>query len=336
MQLNDIRIDSPQVQAVGSKRRTGGVVFGADNSKLKLGAHIYLWTERWADSEVGLCAHAHTLGLDALELSLGLDVTFSSALTRQAAEDAGIDLLVGPGGTWPDGADLSDDDPVNRQIALDFHRGIIDQAAEIGAVAYAGALYGRPGKVLRRRPPADEMPRAAEGLAQLAAHAEFRGISLAIEPMSRFRSHLCNTPAQALQLLALAGSPANLHVLLDTYHLITEVRDYAAAIRSVDRNLWGLHASENDRGVPGSGLVPWQHVFSALRETPCVYVGLESYNTGANVGDFSWRRGMFQELCPDGDAFVRAGVAFLRGQLMSGTEDISGARIAAANSLPPS
>lgn len=282
---------------------------------MKLGAHIYLWTERWADSEVGLCARARALGLDLLELSVGLDVKFAPALTRRAAADAGIGLLVGPGGAWPEGADLSADDPAYRRAALEFHRSIIDQAAELGAVAYAGALYGRPGKVLRRRPPADELPRAAEGLAQLAAHAQARGVVLVIEPMSRFRSHVCNTPAQALHLLALAGAPANLRVLLDTYHLVTEVRDYAAAIRSVGQNLWGLHACENDRGVPGGGLVPWGKIFPALRETPCAYVGLEGYNTGVATGDFGWRRGMFQDVCPDGDAFVRAGVAFIRGQL---------------------
>ncbi len=74
----------------------------------------------------------------------------------------------------PDGADLSDDDPANRRAALDFHRGIINQTAELGAVAYCGALYGRPGKGLRRRPPADEFPRTAEGLHMLAEHAQKR------------------------------------------------------------------------------------------------------------------------------------------------------------------
>jgi hypothetical protein len=62
---------------------------------MKLGAHIYLWTERWSDAETGLLERARGLGLDALELSLGLDVKFSTALTRRAAEAAGMNLLVG-------------------------------------------------------------------------------------------------------------------------------------------------------------------------------------------------------------------------------------------------
>ena len=279
---------------------------------MKIGAHIYLWTERWSDSEVGLLDRARGLGLDAIELSVGLDVHFSAALTRRTAEANGLMLLVGPGGAWPDGADLSDDDPVNRRRAREFHQGIVDQTAELGAVAYAGALYGRPGKVLKRRPPPDEQSRTAEGLHALAEYAQRAGVKIVLEPMSRFRSHVVNTPRQMLNLVNTAAHP-NLHILLDTYHLVTEVRDFAADIRAVGDRLWGLHACENDRGVPGGGLIPWPAVFGALPATQCAYVGFEGYNTG--LGDFGWRRGIFQNVCPDGDAFVRQAIAFTRQHL---------------------
>ncbi|MDB6170298.1 MAG: hypothetical protein JWM88_3162 [Verrucomicrobia bacterium] len=279
---------------------------------MKLGAHIFLWTQRWADSEIFLFERARSLGLELLEVSLGLDAKFSASAARRAADAADVGIVVSPGGEWPAGADLSDDDPVNRRSAAEFHTRLIDQAADLGAVAYAGAIYGRPGKVLRRRPPPDEFRRAADGLHALADHAAKAQVKLVIEPMSRFRSHVVNTPAQAMELLALADH-ANLFVLLDTYHLVTEVRDYAAAIRLVGDRLWGLHACENDRGVPGGGLLPWPQIFSALQETRAEYVGFESYNTG--IGDFGFQRGMFQDVCPDGDAFVRAAVSFTRKHL---------------------
>ena len=40
------------------------------------------------------------------------------------------------------------------------------------------------------------------------------------------------------------------------------------------------------------------------------YVALEGYNSG--IGDFAFERGMFHNVCPDGPAFVRQGIGFLR------------------------
>ena len=131
--------------------------------------------------------------------------------------------------------------------------------------------------------------------------------------MSHFRTHIANTPGQILRLIALADHP-NLAVLLDTYHMITEVRDYAAAIRTVGSKLWGLHVCENDRGVPGGGLVPWDQVAAALREIAFDgYVMLEAYNS--SLDDFAYRRGMFHDVCPDGVAFARTGLGFLKDRL---------------------
>ncbi len=271
--------------------------------------HIYLWTEQWSDRELDLFQRACALGLNLLEISVGDDVVFDPALTKRAAQDAGMGIVIGPGGQWPDGADLSDDESPHRRLAFDWHRRQIDLAVAMGARGYSGALYGRPGKVLKRRPPADEYARTAEGLHGLADYAQKAGIALAIEPMSRFRTHLVNTPAQALRLVELAAHP-HLKIAIDTYHVATEVRDLPAAIRAAGSRLWALHACENDRGAPGGGLMPWAAICAALRETPAEFVEFESYNT--SLGDFGWQRGMFQNQCPDGDAFVRQGLATLQ------------------------
>ncbi|MCB0043173.1 MAG: sugar phosphate isomerase/epimerase, partial [Caldilinea sp.] len=179
-------------------------------------------------------------------------------------------------------------------------------------VAYAGALYGHPGVVKRRRPPAGEYAWTAEGLHALADYAAARGVKIVLEPMSHFRTHLANTPAQIMRLLDLADH-ANLYALLDTYHFIAEVRDYAAAVRTMAPKLWCVHTCENDRGVPGGGIVPWDNLFDALHavgfDGPLT---MEAYNSSIDGGDFAFARGMFHNVCPDGAEFVRAGLEFLR------------------------
>jgi D-psicose/D-tagatose/L-ribulose 3-epimerase len=277
---------------------------------VKYGAHCYLFTRSWSDADLPLLDLAREIGLDMFELSVGDDVVFDSGRTARRAASLGLDLVVGPGGSWPLAADLSADDPAERARGLAWHKRQVDLTAELGAWAYAGCLYGHPGVVKRRRPPADELARSAEGLRALAEYAAPLGVTVVLEPMSRFRTHLVNTPAQLLRLLALADHPG-LRATFDTYHAVTEVRDYAAGLRALGPRLALVHACENDRGVPGRGLIPWEAVFRTLAEIGFDgTVGLEGYNTG--LGDFGFERGIFQDLCPDGRAFVEQGVAFLR------------------------
>ncbi len=282
--------------------------------RIQYGAHCYLFTDRWSDDQLGLLDTARALGLDLWEIAVGDDVVFTPALTRAAATDLGLTLTVSPGGEWPLNCDLSADAPEARARGLTWHRRQVDLAAAVGAVAYTGALYGHPGVVKRRIPPPDEYPRTAEGLHTLADYAAARSVKIVLEPMSHFRTHLVNTPDQLMRLLHLADHD-NLYALLDTYHLVTEIRDYAAAIRTTGPRLWGLHACENDRSIPGGGLVPWDALFRTLKQLD--FEGtlmMETYNSsiGDPPGQFAHEHSMFHDPCPDGAAFVRAGLAFLR------------------------
>ncbi|MBK8047275.1 MAG: sugar phosphate isomerase/epimerase [Anaerolineales bacterium] len=276
---------------------------------MRYGAHIYLFTDHWADDQLHLLDTMKGLGVDVAEISVGDDIHFTHALTRARAEKLDMDLVIGPGGTWPVECDLSADDPFHRAAGLEWHKRQVDLSAELGALAYAGAIYGHPGVVKRRRPPVDEYKHTAEGLHALADYAQKQGVQIALEPMSHFRTHLVNTPDQLMHLITLADH-ANLYALFDTYHAATEVRDYATAIRTLGPRLWGVHPCENDRGVPGGGIVPWDAVFDALFEIgfdgPLT---LESYNS--SLGDFAYQRGLFHNVCPDGAEFVRRGIGFL-------------------------
>ena len=277
---------------------------------MKYGAHCYLFTSRWSDNDLYLLDLAKELGLSIFELSVGDDVPFDVRRTGKHASSLGLELIVGPGGAWPLECDLSADEPADRAKGLAWHCRQVDTAAELGAIAYAGAMYGHPGVVKRRRPPSGESGWTAEGLHALAEYAAARNVVIALEPMSHFRTHLVNTPEQLLRLIDLADHPG-LQVLFDTYHSITEIRSYASALNTIGKRLFGLHACENDRGIPGGGLVPWAEVFSTLHEIGFDgYVGLEGYNS--SIDDFAFQRGMFHNLCPDGRAFVRDGIAFLQ------------------------
>ena len=278
-----------------------------------LGVHAYLFIDRWADDRLDILDTAAELGAGAVEIPVGDDVHFTPRLTRLRAEALGLRVYVGPGGLWPLECDLSSDDPEERSSGLAWHKQQVDLAAEMGGIGYAGALYGHPGVVKRRVPPPGEYERTAEGLHALAEYGAGRGVAIVLEPMSHFRTHLVNTPEQVMRLIDLAKH-ANLHVIFDTYHMVTEVRDYGRALRTIGRRLWGMHACENDRGAPGGGLIPWDTVFRTLGELGFDgYVVLETYNS--SIGDFAYQRGMYHNVCPDGAAFARQSFRFLKAGL---------------------
>jgi D-psicose/D-tagatose/L-ribulose 3-epimerase len=277
---------------------------------MKFGAHSFIFTNRWSDQSLGILEEARELGLDCFEIGVGDDVEFTPSLTRRRAQAVGLELFASPGGLWPYECDLSLEDKHQRAAGLAWHQRQVDLAAELGATAYTGALYGHPGAIQRRQPRADELTWTAEGLHALGEYGHERGVQIVLEPMSHFRTHLVNKPEQALHLLTLAAHP-NLRLLLDTYHMVCEVRDFGAAFRSAAPYLWGLHACENDRGAPGGGLVPWPAVFGALRDTGfdgCVV--MESYNSA--IPGFAEGRGMLHNVCPDAADFVRIGLDFLK------------------------
>ena len=277
---------------------------------MKFGSHSYIFTDRWSDDSLGVLDVARKLGLDCLEIGVGDDVVFSPAKTRRSAEKLGLDLAVSPGGLWPLECDLSSSNAQERRAGLAWHKKQVDLANELGAVAYCGSIYGHTGVVQPHPPTEAEYKRIAEGLHRLADYGSHKGVAIVLEPMSHFRTHLVNRPEQVVRLIELADHP-NLAALLDTYHMVTEVRDYAAAVRLVGKRLWGVHACENDRGAPGGGLVPWQSMFQALRGINFDgYVIMETYNSSLN--DFAWRRGMLHNVCPDAQAFIRRGLKFLK------------------------
>jgi D-psicose/D-tagatose/L-ribulose 3-epimerase len=76
---------------------------------------------------------------------------------------------------------------------------------------------------------------------------------------------LINTARDARKLCEAIDHP-RIGVTIDTFHANIEEKNTAQAIRSLERHLKHTHASENDRGLLGSGQVDFKAMVSALRE----------------------------------------------------------------------
>jgi D-psicose/D-tagatose/L-ribulose 3-epimerase len=88
---------------------------------------------------------------------------------------------------------------------------------------------------------------------------------LGIEPVNRFESHFINIADDALRFIDDVGLP-NVKVHLDTFHMIREEDNVPDAVRRTGASLGYVHACENQRGIPGTGQVPWMGFFQALKQ----------------------------------------------------------------------
>ena len=91
-----------------------------------------------------------------------------------------------------------------------------------------------------------------------------RDLCIAIEPINRFETDLCNSVADAVRMARDVDHPAA-RVMCDSFHMTMEEADLEAAVRSAGDLLVHVEVSENHRGVPGTGLTDWAAFARGLR-----------------------------------------------------------------------
>lgn len=172
------------------------------------------------------------------------------------------------------GRDMASPDEEERRAAGAYGRRCVDLAVAVGAPivvvlpAPAGrtAPVGKPqGEKAWKEAWDREWALAVESLKDLAVYAQQRGITLALEPINRYETHLVSTTDQALRMLEAVGAD-NLKIHLDTFHMNIEEADMAAAIRRAGDLLVNMHISDSNRMPPGRGHTDFRALLRALRE----------------------------------------------------------------------
>lgn len=159
----------------------------------------------------------------------------------------------------------ADPSPKVRQAALDHLRQLIDRAEALGATVLCGPFHSAFATFSRHEPQLDEYARSAGVLHAAAEHARQARLLLCPEALNRFECYLCNTMEQLAELVRQAGHPC-VRAMFDTHHANIEEKRFPEALRHIAPLLSHVHISENDRGTPGSGHVPFDEVFRTLAE----------------------------------------------------------------------
>jgi D-psicose/D-tagatose/L-ribulose 3-epimerase len=231
---------------------------------MQFGIHSLLFTETFLDKDLPLLDKCKGMGFDAVEIIPFDPDGFPARKVRAAAADLGLTINMGYG--MPEQYNIISPDASIRQAGIDFSKRLIDLSNEAGAQVFGGMIYCGWGYLTGRMRTEQEWQWGVEGYREIASYAQ-RGsdLILGIEPVNRFESHFINTAADALKFIHEVGVP-NVKVHLDTFHMIREEADFTACVLQTKGLLGYVHACENQRGIPGTGLVPWVPFFEALRQ----------------------------------------------------------------------
>jgi D-psicose/D-tagatose/L-ribulose 3-epimerase len=146
---------------------------------------------------------------------------------------------------------------------------MVDINNEIGSKILGGVLYSAWGYLSGKCRTDEEWAWSIEAMKEACKYAKSRDkdLVLAIEPVNRFETHFINIAEDAVRYCKEVGT-GNIKVHLDSFHMIREETSYAKAVKTCGKEYLGyVHVCENNRGIPGTGQVPWKEFFAALKKT---------------------------------------------------------------------
>jgi D-psicose/D-tagatose/L-ribulose 3-epimerase len=228
---------------------------------IKIGFNILAWTADVSEKSLPLADRLKQIGYDGVECFIGSPDVNGYKRFGNHARELGLDTTAV---TVVD----KDTNPVDsssaiRAKALDRIKWVIDRAHDMHATVLCGPFHSAHATFSRQAPDEQEYQRAAEVLHAAGDYAAQANITLALEALNRFECYLCNTMDQLRYLLSKANHP-RVKAMFDTHHANIEEKKLGTAIETIAPVLHHVHISENDRGTPGEGHVPWDEAYAAL------------------------------------------------------------------------
>jgi D-psicose/D-tagatose/L-ribulose 3-epimerase len=230
---------------------------------MKIGFNMLLWTPHVTEEHFPLFEKLKETGYDGVELEVFEGTPdhyhrISEELTRLGLERTAVTIV-------PDEAhNPISANPDHRRAALDHIKWAIDCSEALGAELLCGPFYQPLGCFSGTGPTADEKDWAAEVHRKAAEYGLKHGVFLAVEPLNRFECYFLNTIADGAAHVARVNH-ANFGLQYDTFHANIEEKDPIGCLEQHLPVIRHVHISENDRGTPGKGHVPWSRVFDVLK-----------------------------------------------------------------------
>lgn len=271
---------------------------------MKFGFNLLLWTPHVTLDHEPLLRALKDSGYDGVEIPMFEGDPDHYARLGDLLDRIGLGRSVVS--VLGSGSNPLSDDKAQQAAALGRARWCIDNCAALGAPILAGPMHSELGWFSGEPATAAERARAVAFHRQAGDYAATKGISFALEALNRFECYFLNTMQQLADYLTEVDHP-HVKAMYDTFHANIEEKDPVAAIATIRPHLLHVHISENDRGTPGKGHVPWQATYDALRASGYDgWLTIESF--GRAMPALAAATRVWRDFAPNAEEVYRLGI----------------------------
>lgn len=228
---------------------------------IKIGASLLSWvTPNWT-AEAGKYAIEQTAkaGFDLIEILLSNSMEIDAKAVKKQLKENHLEVVCSL--NLPKEAHIA----FYPKEAEKLIKNAIDKTSDLETNFLGGVLHGGIGVFSGNPLSETEKNTIVEVWSSVADYAKEKGVNIAVEPINRYESYVCNTAENVLELIEKTGKD-NLFLHLDTFHMNIEENNFRDPILLANQKLKHIHVTESHRGMLGEGTVNWNQFFHALRE----------------------------------------------------------------------
>ncbi len=277
---------------------------------IQLGVSTWLWESPFNTKSCRLFPKIKQMGFDVVEIPVEDPGLINGDEVKKSLEDNGLKAVVC--GAFGPSKDLTHQDISVHQDCFDYIEKCFELCNKWESQFLAGPMYSAVGKA--RMLSGDQRQRewdlAVDNIHQVCVMAQGHGLSIALEPLNRFESYMINTAEDVMRFIEDVNH-SSAKVLLDGFHMTIEEKNIREAIQRVGDKLIHVQVSENHRGIPGTGLTPWDQFVEGLQDIG--YQGsivIESFTP--EIKELAGAVCIWKNFAESQDEFASKGIHFLK------------------------
>lgn len=229
-----------------------------------IGINLLLWTGAPGEDHLELLPEIKEIGYDGVEvpitdMSLSMCQRFADACDKLKLRRTATALI--PNRSVRPYAESDSD----FKAGVGHLESCVDKAVALGAEMLMGPFFQPVGDFADAPPSAQQRRRCAEAHRLMADYALASSLDLSVEYLNRFEACLFSCLEEVAEHVENVGRK-NFGATFDTFHANIEQSSVIESFNQYKDAINHIHISENHRGVPGTGHIPFHDLAKTIVE----------------------------------------------------------------------